>query len=440
MADKTFGSSTGLTILAENQATPANGMVAYVTSSWNSGYQNGDIKGAFLSDTDDTDLTYTVLNNTTDYTTEWSQTEDGWTINATSLVCDGLDGSEFVFTGSTNDLFGLPRGSAVVIKFEITSYTSGNLFVDFSNGAGNNIGPFNSTGVYTVVGTVGGGIANDTLYLRSDNFAGTIENIEIAAADADRSVNNNGLIVNGTVTRTPVATGADLVAYSGFSASNYLEQPYNADLDFGTGDFCVMGWVKDTVTATDFYFDRMDVARSGAEFGLLGIGNEFRFIASSILDGTTANRDDGNWHHVVGVRRSGVAELYVDGVLNVSQADTGDLDNASAVLVVGAASSKGSSASSASLALLRISATAPTAEAIEKIYNDEKHLFTEGAQATLFGASDAVTALAFDDSSQLLHVGTSAGRSVFQGLRRVSNTTTAVGTAISAANNLVVEE
>jgi trimeric autotransporter adhesin len=32
-------------------------------------------------------------------------------------------------------------------------------------------------------------------------------------------VNNKGLIVNGTVTRTPVATGADLVAYSGFSAS-----------------------------------------------------------------------------------------------------------------------------------------------------------------------------------------------------------------------------
>jgi len=48
--------------------------------------------------------------------------------------------------------------------------------------------------------------------------------------------------------------------------------------------------------------------------------------------------------------------------------------------------------------------------------------------------------LAHDDATDLLHVGTSAGRSVFQGLRRVSNTTTAVGTAISAANNLVVEE
>ena len=67
-------------------------------------------------------------------------------------------------------------------------------------------------------------------------------------------------------------------------------------------------------------------------------------------------------------------------------------------------------------------------------------LFTEGSQATLYGSSDAVTALAHDDVTDLLHVGTSAGRSVFQGLRRVENTTDAVGAAISANNGLVVEE
>jgi len=67
-------------------------------------------------------------------------------------------------------------------------------------------------------------------------------------------------------------------------------------------------------------------------------------------------------------------------------------------------------------------------------------LFQEGAQATLYGTSDAVTALAYDDTTELLHVGTSSGRSVFQGLKRVDNTTDAVGTAISASNNLVVEE
>lgn len=93
-----------------------------------------------------------------------------------------------------------------------------------------------------------------------------------------------------------------------------------------------------------------------------------------------------------------------------------------------------------SLALLRISATAPTADQITKIYEDEKVLFQENAQATLYGTSNVVTALDHDEDTGLLHVGTSAGRSVFQGLRRVDNTTDAVGTAISVVDGLVVEE
>ena len=66
--------------------------------------------------------------------------------------------------------------------------------------------------------------------------------------------------------------------------------------------------------------------------------------------------------------------------------------------------------------------------------------FQENAKATLYGSSDAVTALAYDDDTELLHVGTSAGRSVFQGLNRVDNTTDAVGAAISASNGFIVEE
>jgi len=74
------------------------------------------------------------------------------------------------------------------------------------------------------------------------------------------------------------------------------------------------------------------------------------------------------------------------------------------------------------------------------MYEDEKVLFQENAKATLYGSSDAVTALAYDDTTNLLHVGTSAGRSEFQGLRRINNTTTAVTTAISASNGLVTEQ
>jgi hypothetical protein len=95
-----------------------------------------------------------------------------------------------------------------------------------------------------------------------------------------------------------------------------------------------------------------------------------------------------------------------------------------------------------SLALIRISATAPTADQIRKIYEDEKVLFQDSAKATLTGSSDAVTALAHDPDTNLLHVGTSGGRSVFQGLRRVeehTGTNSQSLAAISAVDGLVVE-
>ena len=236
-----------------------------------------------------------------------------------------------------------------------------------------------------------------------------------------------------------MATGADLVAYSGFSASNYLEQPYNSDLDFGTGDFCVMGWVKGG-----------NVLNRNSPIVYKNAGFDCRINFStgypSFWDGTT--RLSGNislanspWSHVSFVRKAGVGYIYVNGVLNFSGPLAADVNSVNPMLVGRGAATDYLEAGS--LAILRISATAPTAEQIKKVYNDEKVLFQEGAQATLYGDSDAVTALAYDDSTNLLHVGTSGsgnGRSVFQGLRRVDNTTLGVGVAISASNGLVVEE
>jgi hypothetical protein len=90
--------------------------------------------------------------------------------------------------------------------------------------------------------------------------------------------------------------------------------------------------------------------------------------------------------------------------------------------------------------LVRTGQSVPSPEQIKKIYEDEKALFQPNSQSTLFGSSDAVTALSYDDTTRLLHVGTSGGRSVFQGLERVSNSTLPVATAISASNGLIAEQ
>lgn len=262
----------------------------------------------------------------------------------------------------------------------------------------------------------------------------------VGGTDNDRSVNANPLTVNGTITRSPVATGADLVAYSGFSASNYLEQPYNSDLDFGTGDFCVMGWA--ITNGSGGLLERGEVGSTQNRISLDYNLNNFRLLTEAtgstvvLSSGVLAS---GGWQFITALRRNGTTEIYVDGVLKASAANVLDVTNTSGVLRVGQKAVV-SSPHNGSLALWRISTTAPTAEQIAKIYNDEKVLFQENAQATLYGASDAVTALAHDPDTDLLHVGTSAGRSVFEGLRRVGNTTTSVSKAISASGGLIVEK
>jgi hypothetical protein len=252
-------------------------------------------------------------------------------------------------------------------------------------------------------------------------------------------VNNKGLIVNGTITRTAVASGANLVAYSGFSAANYLEQPYNSALDFGTGDFCVMGWVNVPDTTNSFRsFERNDLASPNSSkrivlnvtAGLIGA-----FAGSSAL---TSSISANSWTYVAAVRSGGTFYLYKNGVSVASQSNALNLDLATAIVRLG--SGVQFSGLNHSLALWRISATAPTATQIAKIYADELPLFQANARATLYGASDAVQALAHDPDTGLLHVGTSAGRSVFRGLERLSNTTTSVAATISASGGLVVSK
>ena len=87
-----------------------------------------------------------------------------------------------------------------------------------------------------------------------------------------------------------------------------------------------------------------------------------------------------------------------------------------------------------------MSKSVPSPEQVAKIYNDEKDLFIDNAKCSLYGSSSSITALAHDEDTDTLHVGTSGGRSDFTGLNRINNTTTAVTTAISASNGLIVEQ
>lgn len=451
---KHFGSTSGLTTLAEDTSTPANGMVAFVTSSYNSGYQNGNIKGAFLSSTDTASLVGSgelVTNGTFDTDTS------GWT-----------DDASYAGTVTQNagqmEVYVDPSNSYNIAVQDIT-VEAGKTYVfsaDYSSSTGNNVifyvGYPGWTTAYLNSGPIGSGkmiktftAVNNTIRIQLLGYiAGQtayFDNVSVRLAEADRSVNGKGLQVFGTITKSAVATGAELVAYSGFSASNYLEQPYNSDLDFGTGDFCVMGWVNVGDTSLNWILDTIDAANTEG-FALYKNDNGTVVLRTKNINNSSvvsaSSIETATWRFITAVVSSSGTSLsmYIDGKLDAQA--TGQparsIGGTDSSLILGGRNQAPAAPFPGSLALWRISATAPTAEQIKKIYEDEKVLFQENAAATLYGASDAVTALAHDSDTGLLHVGTSAGRSVFQGLRRVSNTTIAVGTAISASNSLVVEE
>ena len=452
--DVAIASNGGLTVLDEDRATPTEGMVAYTTSTYNTGWMPGDIKGAFLSDTDDTDLVGSgelVTNGTFD--TDIS----GWTDPTDGRSTASFASGKMRITNDTNgygyayQILSLTVGKTYTVSWDVSVVgTLRSTRVFWGNAEGTTSGGGASpaaavTGTQSITFVAQAATTYFSVQLFTSSVGPTVQmdfdNISVKLADEDRSVNNNGLIVNGTVSRDPVATGADLVAYSGFSASNYLEQPYNSDLDFGTGDFCVMGWIYTAASASQRIFDR----EGGTNDNYIIIYTSAGALGASVKDTTVLNLTaptaiNNSWVHFAAVRESGTFYLYVNGAVADSGASTQNVTNTVAPVIIGNRFNLSSPLTLGSLALLRISATAPTADQIAKIYEDEKVLFQENAQATLYGTSDAVTALAHDPVTDLLHVGTSDGRSVFQGLRRVENTTDAVTTAISANNGLVIEQ
>ena len=161
-------------------------------------------------------------------------------------------------------------------------------------------------------------------------------------------------------------------------------------------------------------------------------------------DISTTNQIEINvwkYHVFVYDSNNGTIKIYVDGVevgtTSISNSDPGLSSNS--IFRIGNHYDN-NHRFNGSLALISYSLSAPSPEMVKKIYLDEKFLFRKDAKCTLYGTSDVVTALGHDDTTKLLHVGTSSGRSDFRGLNRINNTTTAVTNAISASNGLIAEQ
>lgn len=394
---------------------------ATIATTFNTGWQPGDIRGAWLCDsaTGNVAASGELLTNG-----DFSAGATGWTLGTGWAVTGGA-AIKTAGTASTLRTSLTPTvGQTYLVSLTVAGRTAGLLQMYAGGGqVGANL-TANGTVVaqFTAVSTGG-----NVLDIYADaSFDGTIDNVSVRLALPDRSYKAKGLTVNGTLTRTALPCG--LAAVSGFSASNYLWQPYSPDLDFGTGDWSYDFWLYNGTATPSFdrIFDR----------GLLGLssGAHIRALVSAgqlilfISDGTntaTATTSaltwgSGIWRHVVFSRRSGALEIWVDGALMATQTagSVGSLNCVGAELRIGAALS-GVAAWGGGMVMAKTSAYALTPTQIRRMYTDEHALFVGGQPALLGGVSNTVTGLTRAANGDVLVV-TSSGQTTMYGLARQS--------------------
>lgn len=274
------------------------------------------------------------------------------------------------------------------------------------------------------------------------------------SATVDRSITNHNLSLTGSLTTAPVGTNSDITAYGGFSASNLLK--HNNTVNYGSpAVFTIMAWIKLDGTSSYSYvatiYDSVNSRWAGLAInadgsGIPGVPYAYDIVNGQLAAPSDVRVNDGQWHHLcityVHEGGAGRRDIYVDGKYVAGGSFTSfTLANVNYTAV--GHYYQGSTTNyhfDGSLALVRIFNERTNPRDVKWIYESERELFRPESRGTLYGAADAVTALAYDQARGEYHVGTSAGRSVFKGLNRINNTTTAVTTAISAADGIVAEQ
>ena len=303
-----------------------------------------------------------------------------------------------------------------------------------------------------------GAVAYVTSGYNSGYLLGDIRGAFLAnTKGGDKSVKGNTLAENGSIDAEKVdgASGtADLYAYKSFSSTKFLSKDLssNTDFDFGTGDFSISLWAKNTNWTGDQRFLGRSQSASARRLSLYAstvvTGSPPNEVTTTSLvfylaDGgathvTVANVLKTNtWQHIFACRKSSKLYLYVDGRLVGTPVDstTNITPTTASALVIGAETfnnltSISNPFTNGSLSLVRISATAPTPQQVKDIYEAEKPLFRAGAKCLIKGDSgvNTVKALSFDKTTNLLSVGVIAsagvsGANMFRGLERVETFT-----------------
>jgi hypothetical protein len=463
----------GLAIVS-NTTDHDKSMLANISDRTNSGWMVGDCRTALLAGTKKTSRRNYVSNP--DFTTgisNWSAAYDATITHDSGKLRATATQASSSLVGAVTTISGLTVGKSYSYACEVVTNVSGDIRIQIAGiGLRHGTGQWSGTGTkyiwdqFTATSTsIALQILNYGTYTTGDYY--TIDNVTFKEAITDCSVVEDHGHIFGEVPEEYVAPNAELVAYGPFDNGKYIRVPYTAELNVGSSDYCVMGWVRSTLTSG--YSDIISYGNTGdVGYGSSEPGSWFIQLHPSYgwnwytntpngtsSSGWSKHQNNGvnyngtnQWYFITVVRSGDTITSYENGkfIGSTSSSTIASTWNPSSnladmqVRIGWQGTAYNYPATTEQIALWRVSKTAPTAAQIEKIYNDEKQLFMPNAKASLYGSNAAAYGVAYDMDTDLLHVGADYGRSTFDGLRRIDNTTEGVGTVMSASNGLVAEE
>ena len=111
--------------------------------------------------------------------------------------------------------------------------------------------------------------------------------------------------------------------------NDYVKIAGHADLDFGTGDFTVSGWVKGWVTggAAMYLFDMRESGNTEEPAVYFSSPNVIYYANSGSIISTALTCSADDWNHIAIARISGTTKLYINGVEKGSASDGTDYDS-----------------------------------------------------------------------------------------------------------------
>ena len=447
---------------------PMLAMTNEIEEDYNTGWMPANCKRCLLSSTDSTDLNPAELVTNGTFDSNISGWSGGvqWT-HTTNNVGGDTSGKLMVFhTASTNiyisQTITTVSGQFYTMSYRACSDTASKARVWINNNYYDYIEDNNNGHLEHYSHTFQASGTSTEIRLYTNGASRSYwDMVSVRIADPNRAVSDGdggekGFYVHGTVPKSPVAPGAELMAYGPFASGIGLVQGWDSDLDYGTGDFYYMIWMNiSSHSPLQGIWSRQTLNQSS--------GNRIQFQTDSNGDGQLnfyGGHGQGNitgmkiqlntWEHVAMVRKEGKVYWYLNGK-NVSvYDDVTDYTsaNSDSYLRVGGLTYATSdlfntnqyAMSAGKLALFKTGAEAPTPEQMREIYQDEKKLFAPNAKCDNGSTDPYVKALEYDKDTDTLHVGTAAGRSDFNGLVRINTTSTPVTTVISASNGLIAEQ